>query len=121
MSEVGVMQEVFRLGIFTSATQRTTRNVLPLLEQAAGPGPPLFSDASLILHRLAAPYTSNPHSNAPESNSTLPSSGCFCSCQVVRGLLCCPVLTGRTASAPLSRSPAGLPVYEQQAGISGAL
>ena len=45
------MQEHFRLGIFTSATQRTVGNVLPLLEQAAGPGTPLFADPSLILHR----------------------------------------------------------------------
>lgn len=45
------VQEHFRLGIFTSATQRTARDVLPQLEAAAGPGIPLFSDSSLILHR----------------------------------------------------------------------
>ena len=51
LSLVRWMQEHFRLGIFTSATQRTVGNVLPLLEQAAGPGTPLFADPSLILHR----------------------------------------------------------------------
>jgi len=51
MSLFSWMQEHFRLGIFTSATQRTVGNVLPLLEQAAGPGTPLFADPSLILHR----------------------------------------------------------------------
>lgn len=45
------LQEHFRLGIFTSATQRTLLNVVPLLEEAAGPGTPLFADQSLILHR----------------------------------------------------------------------
>ena len=45
------VQEHFRLGIFTSATQRTARGVVPQLEAAAGAGTPLFSDASLILHR----------------------------------------------------------------------
>ena len=52
LSLVRWMQEHFRLGIFTSATQRTVGNVLPLLEQAAGPGTPLFADSSLILHRF---------------------------------------------------------------------
>ena len=51
LSLVNCVQEHFRLGIFTSATQRTVGNVLPLLEQAAGPGTPLFADSSLILHR----------------------------------------------------------------------
>ena len=48
---MAVVQEHFRLGIFTSATVRTAKEVLPQLEAAAGPGPLLFSDKSLILHR----------------------------------------------------------------------
>lgn len=55
------LQEHFRLGIFTSATQRTVGNVLPLLEQAAGPGTPLFADSSLILHRSHTEKVSADH------------------------------------------------------------
>ncbi|KAA6429781.1 MAG: P-loop containing nucleoside triphosphate hydrolase [Trebouxia sp. A1-2] len=55
------LQEHFRLGIFTSATQRTVGNVLPLLERAAGPGTPLFADPSLILHRSHTEKVSADH------------------------------------------------------------
>ena len=75
------MQEHFRLGIFTSATQRTVGNVLPLLEQAAGPGTPLFADPSLILHRSVGllPW------NLP---TCLPSSCAEQSMQSCHGLRC---------------------------------
>ena len=64
------MQEHFRLGIFTSATQRTVGNVLPLLEQAAGPGTPLFADPSLILHRsVGLPESFHMVWQAPALNS----------------------------------------------------
>ncbi|KAL0051579.1 hypothetical protein WJX82_010299 [Trebouxia sp. C0006] len=55
------LQEHFRLGIFTSATQRTVGNVLPLLEQAASPGTTLFADPSLILHRSHTEKVSAEH------------------------------------------------------------
>ncbi|DBA99939.1 TPA: hypothetical protein ACH3X1_013819 [Trebouxia sp. C0004] len=58
------LQEHFRLGIFTSATQRTVGNVIPLLEQAAGPGTPLFADPSLILHRSHTQKVSAGHVKA---------------------------------------------------------
>ena len=45
------MQEVFCLGIFSSAYQSTLQNVLPTIEAAAGQGQPLFSDKLLILYR----------------------------------------------------------------------
>lgn len=32
------MQEMFRLGVFSSASQRTISSVIPMLEQAAAPG-----------------------------------------------------------------------------------
>lgn len=58
-SSMAALQEHFRLGIFTSATVRTATEVLPKLEAAAGPGPLLFSDKSLLLHRspLSALFT----------------------------------------------------------------
>ena len=33
-----IMQEMFRLGVFSSASQRTISSVIPMLEQAAAPG-----------------------------------------------------------------------------------
>lgn len=46
-------QGAFRLGVFSSATQRTVSAVLPMLEAAAvaggGPSAPLFSDQRLVL------------------------------------------------------------------------
>ena len=47
----GPAQASFRLGVFTSASQRTARVALALLEAAAGPGPPLFAEPALVLHR----------------------------------------------------------------------
>jgi hypothetical protein len=44
-------QESFRLGVFTSATERTTSAALDMLETAAGEGPPIFGDRRLVLHR----------------------------------------------------------------------
>ena len=32
------MQEVFRLGVWSSASQRTVNSVIPMLEEAAAPG-----------------------------------------------------------------------------------
>ena len=47
----GVLQESFRLGIFTSASQRTVQAVIPMLEAAAGPGQRLFHRPELVLFR----------------------------------------------------------------------
>ncbi|KAL3138341.1 hypothetical protein ABBQ32_006145 [Trebouxia sp. C0010 RCD-2024] len=58
------LQEHFRLGIFTSATVRTATEVLPQLEAAAGPGPLLFSDKSLLLHRGHTAKASEEHVKA---------------------------------------------------------
>lgn len=50
---VSAAQGAFRLGVFSSATQRTVSAVLPMLEAAAvaggGPSAPLFSDRRLVL------------------------------------------------------------------------
>ena len=45
------LQDTFRLGIYSSATDFTVSKVVPLLEAAAGKGPALFTDERLILHR----------------------------------------------------------------------
>lgn len=46
------MQERFNLGIYSSATVKTVAAARELLEEAAGPGPPLFPEAAIILHRV---------------------------------------------------------------------
>ena len=46
-----VAQALFRLGVFTSASERTVSEVIPMLEAAAGPGPPLFGTEALVLCR----------------------------------------------------------------------
>lgn len=50
---VSAAKGAFRLGVFSSATQRTVSAVLPMLEAAAvaggGPSAPLFSDQRLVL------------------------------------------------------------------------
>lgn len=38
------VQDYFRLGIYSSASERTVYSVLPMLEAAAGPGDPLFHE-----------------------------------------------------------------------------
>ena len=44
-------QAAFRLGVFSSASERTVSQVIPMLEAAAGPGPPLFDTPALVLTR----------------------------------------------------------------------
>ena len=44
-------QEHFKLGIWSSATDFTVETVVPMLEEAAGPGKKLFQNPELILHR----------------------------------------------------------------------
>ena len=46
------LQEVFRLGVFSSASQRTISSVLPLLEKAADPGKKRAKD-KLLPYRQA--------------------------------------------------------------------
>jgi hypothetical protein len=46
-----VAQAFFRLGVFSSASERTVSQVIPMLEAAAGPGPPLFDTEALVLTR----------------------------------------------------------------------
>jgi len=48
---IAPLQERFRLGIYTSSSYHTVREVIPLLERAAGDGDPLFDDPSIVLHR----------------------------------------------------------------------
>ena len=45
-----LLQHAFRLGIFSSATERTVSAVIPMLHATAGDGPQLF-DPTLVLHR----------------------------------------------------------------------
>ncbi len=44
-------QAAFRLGVFSSASERTVSQVIPMLEAAAGPGPLLFDTPALVLTR----------------------------------------------------------------------
>lgn len=46
-----LVQHKFRLGIYSSASQHTVLGALETLEAAAAPGPSLFAEPSLILHR----------------------------------------------------------------------
>lgn len=46
-----LLQGHFHLGIYSSASPKTVADVREMLENAAGPGPPLFPDSALILHR----------------------------------------------------------------------
>lgn len=46
------MQGSFNLGIYTSASPRTVAQVRAMLEAAAGPGLPLFTQPNLILYRM---------------------------------------------------------------------
>lgn len=45
------VQSKFRMGVFTSASKKTVRVAVAMLEEAAGEGPPVF-DPRLILHRV---------------------------------------------------------------------
>ena len=47
-----MFQEVFRLGVFSSASQRTVSTVIPMLEQAAAPGRTSAKD-KLLPYRCA--------------------------------------------------------------------
>ena len=44
-----LVQELFRLGVFTSASDRTVNSVIPMMHTAAGQ--PLFTDRQLVLTR----------------------------------------------------------------------
>ena len=51
------MQKCFRLGVFTSSTAPTVADVIPMLEEAAGIGEPLFSSHLVFCrsHTVPAP------------------------------------------------------------------
>ena len=55
------MQERFCLGIFSSASLRTVDAARGMLELAAGPGPPLFPEKLLTLHRVHTISTTVDH------------------------------------------------------------
>ena len=51
VTQAVIAQAYFRLGVFSSASERTVSQVIPMLEAAAGPGPPLFNTEALVLTR----------------------------------------------------------------------